>query len=82
MKHELKCWPVYFQAILGGAKTFDVRQGNDRQYKVGDEIMLSEWDPEASKYTGAWLTRYVTYVMHGPPFLPADVWVLGLRNYL
>lgn len=82
MVHELKCWPEYFGAILSGSKTFDIRKGNDRDYKVGDELKLREWDPKLSEYTGAFLIRYVTYVMHGPPFLPDDIWLLGLRHYL
>ena len=25
MVHELKCWPEYFEAVISGAKTFEVK---------------------------------------------------------
>ena len=36
MVHELKCWPEYFEAVISGAKTFEVRK-NDRDFAVRDE---------------------------------------------
>lgn len=78
--HDLKCWPVYYRAIIGGSKTFEVRKGMDRLYKTGDYLDLREWDPETKQYTGAHAVRRISYVMHGPPFLPDDVWVLGLHD--
>jgi hypothetical protein len=78
MTHELKCWPEFFCAIQKGDKTFDVRKGDDRKYKVGDKLLLREWSPKDEKYTGEVLKVGVTYVMHGGPFLPDDLWVLGL----
>lgn len=76
--HELKCWPVYYQAILAGIKAFDIRNGSDRHYKIGDLLNLREWDPDKKAYTGNSSVRRVTYVMHGPPLLPPDTWVLSL----
>lgn len=45
MTHDLKIWPTYFERVLDGSKTFEVRV-NDRGYQQGDEINLREWDPE------------------------------------
>jgi len=42
MIHELKTWPEYFEEILTGKKTFEVRK-NDRDYKVGDTLILKEF---------------------------------------
>lgn len=39
--HALKCESKYFQLVLRGKKKFEVRK-NDRNYKVGDTIVLSE----------------------------------------
>lgn len=75
--HDLKCWPEFFDAIQGRQKKFEVRKGNDREYKTGDRIRLREWDPEKKEYTGRQIDRWVTYVMHGGPFLPEDTWVFG-----
>jgi hypothetical protein len=76
--HDLKAWPVYYRAVISGEKTFDVRKGNDRKFLVGNFVDLREWDPETNQYTGAHAVRKITYVMHGAPLLPDDVWVLAL----
>ena len=60
MTHELKCWPEYFEQILTGYKTFEVRK-NDRDYKVGDELFLREWDYLKMEYTGRELKMLITY---------------------
>lgn len=62
-EHELKCWPVYFSAVLRGDKTFEVRK-DDRGFKVGDMLWLREWHPEKG-YTGAELRKRVTYALSG-----------------
>lgn len=48
--HVLKCWPDSFNAILGGEKTYEVRV-NDRDYQLGDVLVLREYMPE-------WSARY------------------------
>lgn len=80
MIHTLKCWPVYFQAIVSGQKTFDIRRGEDRSYEANDYLDLKEWDPDRQAYTGAHCVKRVVYVMHGEPFAPAGTWVLGLSQ--
>jgi hypothetical protein len=61
MKHELKCWPIYFTTILSGTKTFEVRK-NDRGYQVGDELLLREWDPTTKLYSGREILLSVPYI--------------------
>lgn len=39
MKHDLKIEPPYYQAILDGKKTFEVRY-NDRGFNAGDIVIL------------------------------------------
>jgi hypothetical protein len=49
--HHLKSWPQYFGPIKEGRRTHELRR-NDRNFKVGDFIVLEEFDPVAQKYTG------------------------------
>lgn len=66
-RHELKCWPEYFQAIVNGTKKFEVRK-DDREFNVGDILRLMEWSPESQKYTGSIADRMVRYKLSGPAF--------------
>ena len=49
--HELKTWPEFYQAIVDGRKTFEVRK-NDRGFAEGDTLYLREFDPHTALYTG------------------------------
>jgi len=44
MRHTKKVWPEYFQRILGGKKTFELRLA-DWECAEGDGLVLQEWDP-------------------------------------
>ena len=58
---EKKCWPKYFQQIVDGKKTFDLRI-NDFHINEGDILLLREWDPKTKDYTGCKLEKIVGYV--------------------
>lgn len=45
MEHHLRTWPVYFERVADGSKTFEVRK-DDRGYQTGDVLVLHEWSPE------------------------------------
>jgi len=62
--HKLKIWPLYFVAMLEGKKSFELRR-NDRNFKVGDYLILEEWEPSTKQFTGACLTRRVDYILQG-----------------
>lgn len=65
--HELKTHPQYYNAVVSGKKTFEIRE-NDRDYQVGDLLVLREWNPESEGYTGASELRFVSYVTtYGQP---------------
>ncbi len=61
MKHEKKIWPEYFQKILEGKKTYELRLA-DWECHEGDVLFLREWDPATRDYTGRSLEKKVTYV--------------------
>ncbi len=65
--HELKVWPEYFKAIMDGVKSFEIRK-NDRDFSVGDELALQEFDPDAKVYTGNVIYCHVTYILSGGQF--------------
>ena len=79
--HSLKCWPEFFQAVKSGAKPFEIRY-NDRGYQVGDWLELHEFDPETREYTAEEpITREVTYVLAGEPYVPFMYVCMGLSAY-
>lgn len=49
--HCLKCWPKPYKDAVEKRKPFEFRK-NDRDFKVDDIIVLQEWDPDTSQYTG------------------------------
>ena len=56
-----KCWPKYFEKLLSGEKTFEVRLA-DWKCEVGDILILQEWNPDIKKYTGRKIQKKVTYI--------------------
>jgi hypothetical protein len=59
--HSLKLWPEYFDLVLAGTKTAELRR-DDRGFAVGDTLHLREWD-EFDGYSGRELTVTVTHVL-------------------
>jgi hypothetical protein len=67
--HVLKTWPLFFDAQASGEKTFEVRR-NDREFEVGDVLVLRRWNPTSERYEPGVVGRRVSYITSGP-FLPA-----------
>jgi hypothetical protein len=90
IRHRLKCWPDYFEPIVDGTKTFELRKA-DRDFRVGDLLDLFEFDPSqghvlppmnlpVGRYTGRVCTRQITFILEsgeGPWLQPGYV-ALGL----
>lgn len=79
--HALKAWPEYFQPMQQGLKMFEVRF-NDRDFKEGDLLFLSEWLPESKQHTGHYMTLQITYILKDFDGLAEGWVVLGLGPYL
>ena len=60
-RHQLKTWPEFFWPVVTGEKPFEIRK-NDRDFRVGDDLELLEWDPQAESYSGKNGLFTVTYV--------------------
>jgi len=65
--HVLKIWPIFFDAVARGEKSFEVRK-NDRDFQPGDEVTLKEWNPKTEEFTGRELNRLIIYVFKGGSF--------------
>lgn len=61
--HELKCWPRPFQATWDGIKLFELRK-NDREFEVGDELLLREYDIDTEQYLNRSVKADITYISH------------------
>ncbi len=62
MTIEKKAWPEYFEKLLSGEKTFELRLA-DWECNVGDILILKEFDPITKKYTGRQLKKIITYII-------------------
>lgn len=82
MHHELKIWPRFFDVVLKGEKSFEVRK-RDRPFAVGDTLVLREWDPAKlpqADYTGRVTEKVVIYKMDGGHFgVDQDFCVMAIR---
>lgn len=79
MQHELKIWPIYFDRVEEGIKSFEVWK-NDRDFQAGDELFLREWCPIIQQYTGRQTLKIVQYVLHGGQFgIHPDYVVMALK---
>ena len=63
-KHFLKITPKYFLDLDSGRKTFELRK-NDRDYKVGDMLVLREWF--FGSFTGNELSFEISYILKDVP---------------
>ena len=77
--HELKCWPEFFGPLNSGDKTAELRL-NDRNFQVGDILILREWEPTTQVYSGNECRRRVTHVMHGVGTVGAIAPLRGLSS--
>lgn len=60
-KHKVKSWSHFYDAIKEGRKLHDLRK-MDREYNVGDILVLQRYDNIKGNYTGEELEVEVTYI--------------------
>lgn len=86
--HDLKTWSGAFDAVWKGDKRYEFRPCHDRDFKVGNVLLLREWDelnpvgraPDAVLYTGRWVRASVTYLTKAPDFgIPAGYVVMSIK---
>lgn len=59
--HTLKSWPQFFDPIIAGVRTHELRR-NDRRFVVGDLLDLREFDPDALTYSGRSVQATITSI--------------------
>jgi hypothetical protein len=60
-RHVVRSWTMFFRDIITGLRTSDIRLA-DREYRVGDEMLLQEYDPVEEMYTGREQLVRITYI--------------------
>lgn len=61
MKHDLKINSEYFLSVKEGLKDFEIRR-NDRDFKVGDIVILNEYFNETGIYSGEKIAVKIKYI--------------------
>lgn len=77
MVHKLKIHPQFFDAVANDIKPFEIRK-NDRNFKVGDAVLLQEFDGET--YTTRATQKVITYVLDDPQYCLCGYVILGLKG--
>lgn len=79
--HVLKIEPRWYEEVSRWQKNFEIRNCRDREFKVGDTLILKEWDN--GRYTDRTsLVRKVEYVYKGDGMYGLNEgWcILGLKK--
>ena len=83
MEHSIKIKKQYFDKILSKEKTFEIRK-NDRDYQVGDTLILEEIDDYDLKWpynSGRKIRVEITYILFGPCYgLEADFCIMSVKQ--
>lgn len=81
-KHELKLRPQFFEQILTGQKTYEVRQVVDRTFALGDELELREAELTEGEpgfaYTGRSVCVKVNCLTEGITYRGLPAVVMGI----
>lgn len=75
--HRLKTWPEYFEKVASGEKTFEIRK-NERDFVVGDILVLEEFNPDLLLYTGRVIKKEVTYILSDPTFVKEGFIIMAM----
>jgi len=78
MIHELKTLPEYFNAVLSGEKTFEVRK-NDRRFNKGDLLAMNEYDAKNQFYTGRSCLVYIDYILDNDDYCKSGYVVMSIK---
>lgn len=76
-----KIRPKFFDEILRGNKTFELRKEDDVQYEKGDILILKELDPTTIDcYTGRFAISRIGFVLRHFEGLTDDYAIISLKD--
>lgn len=75
--HELKILPEYYEEVCLEKKKAEFRK-NDRDFKVGDTLLLREW--EYGDYTGRYMDFTITHITDCSEFIQQDYVMLSIER--
>jgi hypothetical protein len=86
LAHTMKSWPAFFEEMIDGRKTHDIRSKKDRDFKVGQIVRLNEYFPFSGRYSQRRAYFEITYITSNDTpcamssvFLDRDACVLSLK---
>ena len=75
-QHELKIVASYYEDVISGKKSFELRK-NDRGYKQGDSLKMLEF--KDGKHTGRTIDADIIYMLEDYTGLTEGYCILGIR---
>ena len=76
--HELKTVQPHFDHVRSGVKRAEIRR-DDRDFAVGDVLVLREYDPTTDSYSGREVEARITHVLAGFEGLAAGYVALSIE---
>lgn len=73
--HELKTNIEYFKQTFFGHKDWEIRR-NDRDFKLGDVLILKEWNEDKKEFTGREIGRTISFIFNGGKYGLEDDYVI------
>ena len=75
-----KIRPKFFDEILRGNKTFELRKEDDVQYEEGDILILKEIETAIDFYTGRFAISRIGFVLRHFEGLADDYAIISLKD--